>query len=64
MITLSNSEVGRIDELIATNQIFALYKMPQADSWQFVMQCGGEPEQLHAISQLNEKQGYVVAPFQ
>lgn len=42
---------------------YAYYRLPYADSYTVMAQTAGEPEQLSAYSQLNGRDGFVVAPF-
>lgn len=64
MIRFTTSDLEIIDGLIEKNQRFALYKMPQSDTWHFVMQRVGEPVLLQDIAALNGREGFVMAPFE
>lgn len=64
MIQINDEHLYILDQLIAKKQLFAAYKMPQSDTWHFVMQESGHPQLLTDLSQLNEEEGYVIAPFQ
>ena len=42
---------------------FALYRLPWTDECYLVLQTSGDVEQLADIQELNEKKGFVMAPF-
>lgn len=42
---------------------FAIYRMPYRHHCTLVVQQEGEPEELSSLTQLNGREGYVVAPF-
>ena len=42
---------------------FALYRLPHAEHYTLIRQTTGMPLQLKAVSELNGRQGFVVAPF-
>ncbi len=43
---------------------YAIYRLPHEDHATCIRQAAGEPLQLHTLSELNGKQGFVVAPFE
>ena len=43
---------------------FAIYRLPHEDHATMIRQTKGEPVELHSITELNGKQGFVVAPFE
>ena len=52
-----------IDKLIHSSYNFALYRLPWTDEPILVFQKEGEVETLHALHELNGKEGFVFAPF-
>ena len=42
---------------------FAIYRLPHAECCTLIRQTDGTPQELTAISELNGRQGFVVAPF-
>jgi len=52
-----------IDSLITQGKCFALYRLPMEEKVHFVMQNDDNPLILHDIAQLNDKSGFVFAPF-
>ena len=42
---------------------FAIFRLPFAETCTLMVQEEGEPEELHRLSSLNDRQGYVFAPF-
>ncbi|NDW12384.1 isochorismate synthase [Bacteroides sp. 214] len=52
-----------IDALIASNKSFALYRLPGDAQVRFLQQKQGEVAVYTDISQLNGKDGFVIAPF-
>lgn len=63
MIDLTEEHLYSIDQLINKKQLFAIYKMPQNESWHFVMQKEGDPQFFTDLMQLNGEEGFVIAPF-
>lgn len=63
MIHIDNTALYRIDQLIQKRANFAVYKKPNDPSIHFVMQERGAPLLLSSFSELNEKEGFVIAPF-
>ena len=43
---------------------FAIFRLPYADHSVLIEQTEGEPEELLSCTQLNDRQGFVVAPFE
>ena len=43
---------------------FAVYRLPYADYATIVEQTSGEPSELLSCKELNERRGFVVAPFE
>ena len=43
---------------------FAIYRLPHEDHATMIRQTKGEPVELHSITELNGKRGFVVAPFE
>lgn len=43
---------------------FAIYRLPHEDHATLIRQTSGRPLELHSLSQLNGKHGFVVAPFE
>lgn len=52
-----------IDSLIAQGRSFAIWRIPGDEAIHFRMQSDGEPELIHHIEQLNQRSGFVIAPF-
>ncbi len=44
-------------------QAYAIYRLPHEDHATLIRQSEGEPMELHSLTELNGKQGFVVAPF-
>lgn len=55
--------IQKIDSLIHSPYCFALYRLPWTDECTLVLQMNDEAETLNDIRDLNEKQGFVIAPF-
>lgn len=53
-----------IDKLIKQGRSFAIYRKPGEEAPRFVMQTSGSVRLLYNIEELNEQQGFVIAPFQ
>lgn len=51
------------DNLIGQNTRFAIYRLPQSDLVQFIMQNSDEPHTYQNLSDLNQQKGFVIAPF-
>lgn len=61
---MTNPEIYQLlDRLIEQDMRFAIYRLPGEDSPRFVMQTSGSPSLLQDIEDLNEKEGFVFAPF-
>lgn len=43
---------------------YAIYRLPHEDHATLIRQSEGEPMELHSLTELNGKQGFVVAPFE
>ena len=43
---------------------YAIYRLPHEDHATLITQSVGEPMELHSLTELNGKQGFVVAPFE
>ena len=43
---------------------YAIYRLPHEDHATLISQSVGEPMELHSLTELNGKQGFVVAPFE
>lgn len=52
-----------IDSLIRQGRSFAIYRIPGEEDPRFVMQASGSARLLYNIEDLNEQQGFVIAPF-
>lgn len=52
-----------LDCLTRSRLSFALYRLPWTDECYFVLQTAGDVEQLASIGHLDEKKGFVLAPF-
>ena len=52
-----------IDSLIRQGRSFAIYRIPGEEEPRFVMQASGSARRLYNIEDLNEQQGFVIAPF-
>lgn len=55
--------IQRIESLMQSSHSFALYRLPWTDECILVLQTKDEAEILTDITQLNGKQGFVIAPF-
>lgn len=53
-----------IDTLIGQGRSFAIWRIPGEDRLHFRMQSTGSPCLLYDIKDLNERSGFVIAPFQ
>ena len=53
-----------IDSLIARDKSFAIWRTPGEEDLHFMMQSTGAPRLLYDIKDLNERSGFVIAPFQ
>lgn len=53
-----------IDTLIKQGRSFAIWRIPGEDRLHFRMQSAGSPCLLYDIKDLNERSGFVIAPFQ
>nr|WP_165359891.1 isochorismate synthase [Parabacteroides goldsteinii] len=63
MISEETNKYQIIDTLIRQGRSFAIYRIPGEDSPRFVMQASGSACLLYDIEDLNEQQGFVIAPF-
>lgn len=52
-----------IDSLIAQNRTFVIWRTPGEEELHFMMQSTGAPCLLYDIKDLNERSGFVIAPF-
>ena len=43
---------------------YAIYRLPHEDHATMIRQTDGDPVELHSLTELNGKQGFVVAPFE
>jgi isochorismate synthase len=55
--------VPEIDTLIRQNRTFAVYRLPGEDHLHFIEPAKGSARIIHAITLLNEQNGFVIAPF-
>ena len=53
-----------IDTLIKQGRSFAIWRIPSEDRLHFRMQSAGSPCLLYDIKDLNDRSGFVIAPFQ
>lgn len=53
-----------VDALIEHRQPFAMYRIPGEEIPRFLTQATGNVRLIYDIEELNEKRGYVIAPFQ
>lgn len=53
-----------IDSLTQSDVSFALYRLPWTDEPILVMQENGEPDHLNSLTELNQKRGFLLSPFQ
>jgi isochorismate synthase len=56
--------IERINTLTQTDSCFALYRLPGEESVRLVYQTSGQPTLIRSISELNNREGFVFAPFQ
>lgn len=63
MISEEISKIETIDTLIRQGRSFAIYRIPGEEAPRFVMQTSGSVRLLNNIEELNEQQGFVIAPF-
>jgi len=52
-----------IDNLLTRDKCFAIYRLPEEEEIHFVMQESGSPVLLYDIEELNDREGFVFAPF-
>ena len=43
---------------------YAIYRLPYEDHATLICQTEGDPMEIHSLTELNGKQGFVVAPFE
>ena len=43
---------------------YAIYRLPHEDHATLIRQTEGVPKELHSLTELNGKQGFVIAPFE
>jgi len=60
---MTSEEKKTIDELIRQNYSFAIYRIPGEEKAHFCMQTTGEPEIIQDIKALNDRKGFIIAPF-
>lgn len=53
----------KLDLLIENNASFAIFRLPDSPTFQFVMQYEGDTEIMHDFEHLSGKNGFVIAPF-
>lgn len=63
MISEETNKYRIIDTLIRQGRSFAIYRIPGEEEPRFVMQASGSARLLYHIEELNEQQGFVIAPF-
>lgn len=63
MISEETSKYKTIDSLIRQGRSFAIYRIPGEETPRFVMQASGSARLFYNIEDLNEQQGFVIAPF-
>ena len=63
MISEETSKYKTIDSLIRQGRSFAIYRIPGEETPRFVMQASGSARLFYDIEDLNEQQGFVIAPF-
>ncbi len=56
--------IDLINKLTQTDSCFALYRRPGEESVRLVYQPSGQPTLIRSISELNNREGFVFAPFQ
>ncbi|WP_165155402.1 isochorismate synthase [Parabacteroides sp. ZJ-118] len=61
---ISKEAYERIDTLIERGRNFAIWRVPGEGRLHFRMQSAGSPCLLYDIKDLNERSGFVIAPFQ
>lgn len=63
MISEETNKYQIIDTLIRQGRSFAIYRIPGEETPRFVMQASGSARLFYNIEDLNEQQGFVIAPF-
>lgn len=63
MTTSNYIDYSLLDALILQNQCFAAFFIPGETSMNFILQQNKSPEYLQHLSELNGKEGFVIAPF-
>lgn len=63
MISEETNKYQIIDTLIRQDRSFAIYRIPGEEEPRFVMQVSGSARLLYTFEELNEQQGFVIAPF-
>jgi len=58
-----NLEIDGLNTLIQANKPFFLYRRPGATTWVLAMFDTNSVHQLTSLDDLNDRQGYVIAPF-
>lgn len=61
---ISDNSYEIIDTLIRQGRCFAIWRVPGEEKLHFRMQSAGRPCLLYDIKDLNERSGFVIAPFQ
>jgi isochorismate synthase len=56
--------IEQINKLTQTDSCFALYRLPGEENLRLVYQASGQPTLIRSISELNNREGFVFAPFQ
>lgn len=63
MIPNEDPDYSTFDTLILQNRCFAVYRNPGDTTIHFIMQQDEKPRQLQHLTELNAKEGFVIAPF-
>ena len=63
MIPNEDPDFSIFDALILQNRSFAVYRNPGDTTIHFIMQQDKKPRQLQHLTELNTKEGFVIAPF-
>lgn len=53
----------QLKDLIANNKSFSFYRLPSQEQIHFTAQLEGQPKEYTNLSELNNKKGFLVAPF-
>jgi len=63
MIPNEDPDYSTFDTLILQNRSFAVYRNPGDTTIHFILQQEEKPQQLRYLTELNAKEGFVIAPF-